>query len=404
MHRTYCYRLYPTRSQREALDGQLSSACHLYNAALEHRRLLWREHGISVSYGDQSAELSALRRGGLLCAGANFWSQQEVLKRLDRAFQGFFRRVRSGERPGYPRFKSVRRFNTLTFSFAGNAGGVAIRDGRLYLQGIGHIKVKWHRKLPPDAELRQVTVTRRPAGRDGERFFAAFQLRIPTREVPTHAGAPVGVDLGIRSFARLSNGEEIAGPRVSARSAAKRRRIERSLARKRRGSRRRGKAVAQLSRHRERERDRRRDHAHKVSWRLADRFSLIAIEDLHLTAMTRSARGTVEEPGRGVAAKSALNREIADQGWAGFSFMLAYKAEEAGGRVVRVDPWGSSQTCAACGTRDRRSRQDARFKCVSCGHIDHADTNAARVLLTWAQRQGPGRGLQAPTNALASVA
>ena len=152
--------------------------------------------------------------------------------------------------------------------------------------------------------------------------------------------------------------------------------------------------------------NRRRDAAHKVSRTLAERFSLIAVENLNLRAMVRSARGTLTAPGTNVAAKSALNREIADQGWGQFLTMLAYKAEEAGGRVIKVDPRGSSQTCSECGERDRRSRKGAVFRCVACGHGADADTNAARVLLqrALAVLEGPGRGLQAQTDAKVSVA
>ena len=126
VHRTYVYRLYPTTRQRQFLHLQIGAGRRLYNAALEHRRRHWREYRRRVTYGEQSAELRELRREGLMPIEANFWSQQEVLRRLDRAFRAFFRRVARGEAPGYPRFKTGGRFSTLCFSFAGNAGGVAI--------------------------------------------------------------------------------------------------------------------------------------------------------------------------------------------------------------------------------------------------------------------------------------
>jgi putative transposase len=406
VHRSYRYRLYPTRRQCEALDAHLRAACDLYNAALEQRRWLWREHGVSIGYGGQSAELRTLRAEGLLPAGANFWSQQEVLRRLDRAFSAFHRRVRTGESPGHPRFKSARRFSTLAWSFAGNAGGVAIRDGRLYLQGIGSVKVKWHRAIPSEAKLSELRVTRKRGARHGWRYYATFQIELPDVKLRHHPGVAVGLDVGIRIFARLSTGESIGGPRAGREGATTLRRLGRAHARTRKGSRRRAKAAARIARNREREANRRRDAAHKASRELVERFGLIAVEDLNLRGMLRSAAGTPGCPGRGVAAKSALNREIADQGWGQFLAMLAYKAEEAGGRVERVDPRGSSQTCAECRASDPRNRRDAVFRCVACGHRADADTNAARVLLARAllQLQGPGRGLQARTPAVAGLA
>ncbi len=408
MHRVYRYRLYPTRRQREALDAQLRCACALYNAALEQRRDAWRRCGTSVSCLDQSAELRELRRAGLVDPRANFWSQQAVLRALDRAFQAFFRRLRRGERPGYPRFKAAARFDTLTWTLKGNAGGVALTgDRKLRLQGIGSVKVKWHRAIPAAAVRGEVKVTRRRGGRDGARYYACIyaELPEPQRRRP-HPGAPVGLDLGIRSFARLSTGQEVAGPRAGKRDAAKLARLGRAHSRTRRGSGRRRKAAARVARARERQANRRRDAAHKASRKLAERFALIAVENLSLRGMLRSAKGSVAEPGSGVAAKSALNREIADQGWGQFLSMLAYKAEEAGGRVIRVDPRGSSQTCGECGARDRRNRCGALFRCLVCGHGADADVNAARVLLqrALAELEGPGRGLQAQADTLASVA
>jgi putative transposase len=409
VHRTYRYRLYPTRLQRQALEAQLRFACDLYNAALEQRRDAWRRCAKSVHYYDQSAELTELRHHApdlLPVGGMNFWCQQEVLCRLDRAFSRFFRRVERGDRPGYPRFKGPGRFSTLAWSVAGNAGGVALTaDGRLRLQGIGGVKVKWHRALPERGKLSQVRVTRRRGGQRGSRYYAAFQVELPDPEPRTHPGGAVGLDLGIRSFARLSTGEAVEGPRAGELGASKLRRLQRAYARTRRGSKRRAKAAARIARAREREANRRRDAAHKAARSLAERFSLVAVESLNLTGMLRSAAGTAAEPGRGVAAKSVLSRKISDQGWAQFVQMLVYKAEEAGGRVIRVDPHGSSQTCGECQLRDRRSRRGALFRCVACGRTADADTNAARVLLSRALAgpEGPGRGLQSPTDALVSV-
>jgi putative transposase len=408
VRRVYRYRLYPTRRQREAIDRQLGAACDLYNAALEQRRWAWRTCGQSVGYGDQSAELRELREAGLVDREANFWSQQAVLRQLDRAFGAFFRRVRRGEKPGYPRFKSARRFSTLTWTRRGNAGGVAVTEqGRLRLQGIGCVKVKWHRELPADAVLGEVKLTRRAGGRHGFRYQVAFYAELPEPEQRReHGGGAVGIDLGIRSFARLSTGEQVQGPWAGRRDAGRLARLQRAHARTQRGSKRRAKAAARIARAREREGNRRRDQAHKASRALAQRFSVLAVEDLKVKAMLRSARGTVERPGTNVAAKRGLNRAIAEQGWGQFLSMLAYKAEEAGGRVIRVDPRGSSQTCSECGERDRRNRRDAVFRCLACGHTDDADINAAKVLLAraLAENQGPGRGLQAQTEATASVA
>lgn len=371
MRRTYRHRIYPTRRQAAALQAQLGQACDLYNAALEHRRRMWRDHRVSVGYGAQSAELRDLRADGLLDAGANFWSQQAVLKRLDRAFAAFFRRVKAGEKAGYPRFKPRRRFDTLEWSFAGNAGGCALRGGRLKLQGVGAVKVRWHRAIPAPAKLCTVAVKRH-----GHRWYACFSLdSVPTRPLPATCRR-VGIDLGISTFAALSTGELIAGPRADRAGAASVRRAARKVARRKRGSGRRRKAGMLLARQREREANRRRDHSHKAARSLVERFDVIALEDLNVCGLARGV----------------LARDCNDQGWAAFATHLRDKAEEAGREVILVDARNTSQACSACG-RIVRKALGVRVHSCACGYTADRDVNAARNVLA---RAG-GCPVQAPT-------
>jgi putative transposase len=274
-------------------------------------------------------------------AGMNCWTQQAVLRRLDQAFCAFFRRLERGEKPGYPRFKAPERFSTIAWSFAGKAGGCAVtRRGRLRVQGVGELKVKWHRKIPPDATLRELRLTRKGAG-PRVRYYACFVLDVPALVRPPRRGEAVGIDVGVRVLAALSTGERVHGPRAGAENARQIRRGARRVARKRRGSARRRRAAQHLARQREREADRRRDAAHKLSRKLVNRFALIAHEDLRLQNMLRSPRGTAEKPGRGVRAKAALNREIADQGGLGH---VVLDARLQSGRC-----WWSGCESASCG-------------------------------------------------------
>jgi putative transposase len=386
MRRAYRHRLYPTRTQREALTTQLAFASDLYNAALEQRRDAWRLRRKGLRYIEQAADLTEVRRAGL-APEMNCWTQQDALRRLDLAFAAFFRRCRAGEKPGYPRFRFKCRYDSLRWSFAGNAGGVALRDRRLYLQGVGHVKVKWHRAIPEAARLATATVTRR-----GRHWEACFSLELPTPEPVERAPSPVGLDLGVAVFAALSTGELIAGPRAGARATAQVRRHQRTVSRRHRGSQRRRKAVAVLARARDREREVRRDHRHKLARALVSRFTLIAVEDLAISNMTRSARGSIEAPGRHIRRKAGLNRAQLDQAWGAFLTTLSSKAEEAGTTVVRVDPRNTSRACSECGVIDARSRRSqAEFVCTVCGHALNADVNAARNIL----RLGSSR--QAPT-------
>lgn len=366
--RLFRYRLYPTRSQIAALEAQLGFSCDLYNAALEQRRTAWKMGRHSIAVNDQGKQLTELRRAGGCPGGMNAASQEAVLRQLDLAFQAFFRRLRSGEAPGFPRYKASHRFNTLTWR-CGRAGGAAIKGDRLRIQGVGHIKVKWHREL--QGEVRQTRITRRNG-----RWYVAFTVRVEKPQPLPATGQEVGVDLGIRQFATLSTGESIDGVRPAWVAANAIARAQQRVSRRKRGSRRRRKAVAELGRRREREANRRLDAAHKAARSLVDSFGLIAVEDLHPPAMAKGGRW--------------LAREISDQAWSQFLKCLEDKAESAGRRVVRVNPKNTSRRCFACGRVDPASRKGPLYLCTTCGHEDDADVNAAKNILHRARTEPSG--------------
>ena len=360
MRRTFRYRLYPTGRQARALDAQLGEACDLYNAALEQRRVMWREHGVSVRLHEQSAELKAMRADGLLDASVNFWSQQAVLKRLDRSFAAFYRRCKRGEKPGYPRFRSRRRYDTLEYSLAGNAGGIALTSaGRLRVQAVGHVKVKLHRAIPVGAALCEARITRRNG-----RWYVAISLKdVPARPLPA-TWRTVGVDVGITTFAATSDAELILGPRANRAVQQAVKRAQRKVARRKRGSNRRRKAVVLLARAREREANVRRDHAHKTARSLIERHDTICVEGLNHVGL----------------AKGMLARDCNDQGWAGFIGLLHEKAEEAARQIVQVDARNTSQDCSACGRRVPKAL-GVRVHACACGLVLDRDVNAARNIL-----------------------
>jgi putative transposase len=205
MHRTWKYRLYPTTSQVRELERQLGIACDLYNAALEQRIWAWNEHGVSISFREQSKQLTQARHQLTWLIGMSALAQHGVLRRLDRAFQAFFRRVRAGDAPGFPRFKPRRAFRSLTWPQYGNGARVVEvgqRNGRVALQGIGRVKFRAHRPLPENAKLGQVTVAQAASGR----WWLTIACELPDTELrePPEPVVPVGIDLGIHTFAALS--------------------------------------------------------------------------------------------------------------------------------------------------------------------------------------------------------
>jgi putative transposase len=354
--RTYRHRVYPTRHQQRALEAQLGFACDLYNAALVQRRDAWQSRRRSLTYVAQCRDVTDLRQAGWGPPQMNCTAMRDPLRRLDRAFAAFFRRVQGGQTPGYPRFRARRRYDSLSWD-----NGWALRDRRLALQGVGHIKVKWHRTIPEDAVVRRVTV-RRVAGR----WYAGFTLqRLLPAPTPSGARPAVGVDLGICAFAALSNGERIPGPRAYRAAARGLRVAQRRLARRGRGSHRRQKARLLLARRHERVRNLRRDHAHKLTRRLVSDFGLIAVEDLNVRGLARSW----------------LAKDVNDQSWAKFLQILRYKAEEAGSQVVGVPPSRTSQACSGGGVAVLKTLAERTHRCPDCGLILDRDINAARNLL-----------------------
>lgn len=356
LRRTYRYRIYPTVRHRLALEAQLGFACQLYNAALEQRRYAWRGRRRSMSLYEQFRELTEVRAAAIGPAKMSCSAMRDPLRRLDRAFAAFFRRVHAGVKPGYPRFRSVRRYDSLTWD-----SGYGIRDGRLALRGIGHVKVKWHRSLPASAVVRTVTV-RRVAGR----WFACFSLEVSRSSHIAAAGRPaVGLDLGIEHFATLSTGEQMPGPRAYRAAMRQLRVAQRRVCRRQKGSHRRDNAALLLARQHERIGNLRRDHAHKLTRRLVSEFGLIAIEDLNIRGLARGF----------------LAKQVTDQGWAAFLRILEYKAAEAGTRLIRVPPEGTSQACSGCRVVVRKVLSERIHRCPDCGLVIDRDTNAARNIL-----------------------
>lgn len=357
MLRNWQYRLYPNKAQRQALDEMLDAYRHLYNAALQERRDAWRKCRVSVNYYDQANQLKEIRANGDELSRFSYSTAQQVLRRLSKAFDAMFARIKRGEKAGFPRFKSARRFTSVPFRFG---DGATLKEGRLNITGVGRIKVKWHRNIPADASIKTVTVKH-----DNGKWYACFALELPDAEIPTHDGPAVGVDLGLSALVTLSTSEKVEPPRYYRKAQAKLRRQQRRVSRRKkfsRGWRKAQRLVAQTHAHIA---NQRKDTAHKLSRRLVTEFSLIAVEDLNILGL----------------AKSNLSKSVLDAGWAQLLQFTAYKAEEAGSRVVAVDPRGTSQFCSGCGCRVQKDLSVRVHRCPECGLVLDRDENAAWNIL-----------------------
>ncbi|MCA3267510.1 MAG: transposase [Azospirillum sp.] len=391
--RRITYKLYPSRSQAIALSEALRLHQRLYNAALEERIDAWRKARKSVSYVDQAASLTQIRKDDPAYRGLNCHSLQQTLRRLDRAFKAFFARVRKNAAGvGFPRFKALDRHRGWSYNAHGDgfkfAPGENGRNGKLYLQGIGTLKARGRPRNRPTRILCADVCCKN--GKD-------WHLSLVVEALPDRIGgqAACGLDWGVSRFATLVTKpgvtendmppafESIANPRHLLRRAKDLRRAQRALSRKRRGSNNRRKARQRVAKLHARARNARNDFHHQVTSSLVKRFALIATEDLQIKNMTASAKGTSAEPGKNVRQKAGLNRSILDTAPAAFLQKLSYKAEEAGSRLILYRPaeTRASQTCPACGHVHKKSLSERTHACAVCGHVEDRDAAAARVLL-----------------------
>lgn len=360
MIRSFELRLNPTKAQCAAFDEILVDSCNTYNAALQARRDAWEVNRERITYNHQCHQLAELRKIPQMATIASE-IQREPLRRLDRAFKAFFRRCKSpGEKPGYPRFRSRLRYDSFAWS------APRIHGDSLLVPNLGHVKFRAHRQL--EGNLKQVTVKRL-----GQKWIVRAICDIGPAPAKCVASNPVGIDLGLTTFATLSDGNEIQNPRFIKHHSERIARAQRNLARKNRGSNNRLRAKERVRRAYQQMADARKNFCHHVSKDLVGRYDLIAHEDLKIRNMVK-----------GNFAKSIL-----DAAWGQLIQQLIYKAEYAGKWVIPVNPKGTTQRCSRCDTVVPKGIADRWHKCPNCGLSMGRDLNAALNVLKLA----PGRGV-----------
>ncbi|GEM88245.1 RNA-guided endonuclease InsQ/TnpB family protein [Meiothermus granaticius] len=370
MRKAFKYRLYPTQPQARDLERTLSLCRQLYNAALQERREAYRRAGKSVGFYEQKRWLPEIRAELPEYKGIHSQVLQNVVERVDKAFQGFFRRVKEGEKPGYPRFKGQERYDSFTFPQAGTTGVKLQEDGkRVLIHGIGSVKMKLHRPL--EGRLKTATLKR-----EGDDWYIVFVCETEPKPLPENRAA-IGIDLGTNPhFLIASDGEMVQAPRYFQKAQAKLATAQRNLSRKKRGSHRRKQARRRVAKLHRKIANQRKDFHHKTARKLVNAYGTIVHEDLNILGLARSR-----------TAKGVL-----DAGWAQFLQILAYKAEEAGRRVVGVDPRHTSQDCPVCGYREKKPLWVRVFRCSGCGSYFHRDVASAINVLTKARTEPSGMG------------
>jgi putative transposase len=357
VRKTFQYRIYPTKKQKRLLNQTLSECRWLYNHLLESRKCAWEERQESVGLSDQHAALPALKAERSSLAAVHSQVLQNVAVRIDLAFQAFFRRVKTGEKPGYPRFRGRYRHDSFCFPQYGN--GCRLDGNQLYLSKIGTVRVVLHR--PIEGTPKTVCVRRSATGKWYVTLACQWEPT-PLPETPEQ----VGMDLGLTTFAAFSTGEKIENPRFFRAEEKALAKTQRRLAKEAKGTPKRRKQRQVVARVHERVRWRRQDFAHQESRRIVNRFQFIAVEDLSVNRMVHN---------------HCLAKSIVDAAWAEFVSMVNVKAEWAGRSCIAVNPAYTSQECSGCGHRQKMALSDRIYRCPCCSLELGRDLNAALNIL-----------------------
>lgn len=332
----------------------------LYNRLLEERKLAWEEAETRVRLYDQINRTVALKAERPSLSTVHSQVLQNVAVRLDLAFKAFFRRVKAGEQPGYPRYRGSQRYDSFCYLQEGRKGGYHLDGDTVSLSKIGKVRLVLHR--PIEGTIKTCCIRRSSTGK----WFVCFSCGVPDQPGVDAPEEAVGIDVGLAAFATLSTGEQIANPRFFRRDEGDLARKQRRLSKEAKGTPARRKRRKVVARVHERIANRRKNFAHQHSRTIVNRFRTIAIEDLAVHRMVHN---------------HCLAKSISDAAWARFAGYLTYKAAWAGGQVLRVNPAYTSQTCSACGHRQQLSLAERTYRCPCCGLVVDRDQNAARNIL-----------------------
>jgi putative transposase len=366
--KAYKYKLRLNARFLAACERTLEVCRELYNSALQERRDAWQINHVSVNYHTQRAQLPEIKAAREDVAAVYSQVTQDVLRRVEQTFQAFFRRVTAGETPGYPRFKGRDRFD----SFCYPQSGFRLVGDKLHLSKLGSCRVRLSR--PVEGTIKTCTVKREADG-----WYVIFAVEENQCRYLPQTGEAVGVDVGLEHFATLSTGETIENPRHLKHAEQRLKTAQRQVSRRpNKRSHRRRKAVALLAKQHQKVRRQRQDFHHKAALRLIREFDRIAVEDLNILGLVKNHHPACA---------------ISDAAWHAFFLILTSKAAEAGRQVVKVAPQFTSQDCAKCGQRVRKSLSTREHRCLACGFVAHRDYNAALNIQRRGTPFGDGRRL-----------
>ncbi len=337
---TYRFKLKPTRSQYVTLDRLCEDQRQLYNAALQERVDAWKKAQISISKLDQFKSLTEIRGFSDTYRDVPATLSRWTISRVADAFTGFFSRLKKGGKAGFPRFRSYSRWKSFGFA---EFNGIRLVGEKLLFKPFDHgLKLHVHRPIPEGADPKTCAFTK-----IGRHWYVTIAMDVPVAQEHPFPETTVGIDIGIEYLLTTSHGVQIDNPKIGVKHARAVRVAQRALARCKKGSNRRRKVREKLARLQRHVAHSRSTYLHQVSALLTRTYAFIAVEKLQVKNMTASARGTVDEPGKNVRQKAGLNRAFLDVSPSRLIDYLTYKAERAGGEVVKINPHYTSQDCSS---------------------------------------------------------
>jgi putative transposase len=371
--RTYKEKLRPTPQQERELEHVLWRCRTLYNVALEQRITAWQRCHVSLTRYQQEAELKDIREAFPEYAAVHSHVLQDVVARLDKTYQAFFRRVQAGEKPGFPRFQGRDRYHSFTYKEYGN--GARLDNGFLVLSKIGRIAVRWSR--PIEGAPKTVTVSHEADG-----WYVCFSCAdVPVEPLPL-TGKETGIDVGLKVFLITADGDIVENPRHYRKAEKALKKAQKRVSRRKKGSKRRAKAVHQCAKKHQHVRRQRLDFHHKTALTLVCHYDVLYVEAIQPSNLSRRPAPKQDEHGayehNGASRKAGLNKSIQDAGWRHFLSILAFKAACAGKRVEAVPAAYTSQDCSGCGARIHKSLSVRTHVCTHCGLMLDRDLNAAK--------------------------
>lgn len=358
MRKTFQYRLYPTKKQIGKLEQTLNGCRWLYNHLLEQRKTLWETEKKSISCFEQCDTLKSLKISNPFLNDIHSQVLQNIAIRIDFAFKAFFRRVKSGEKPGYPRFRGYNRYDSFTFP----QSGYKVCDNYINLSKIGNIKINLHR--PIEGIIKTCTIRRKPTGK----WFISFACDIDIKPVIKPVNPAIGIDMGIESFATLSNGEKIDNPKFFQASEKFLAKAQRKLSTCEKGTPERRKSRKIVAHIHEKINNKRHNFVHHNSRTIINKFNTICIENLAINSMKKNNF-------------RSMNKSIGDAAWRMFLECLKYKAEYAGNHCIQVNPAYTSQICSNCGHRHKLKLSERVYHCPICDFNLDRDHNASLNIL-----------------------